>query len=244
MRIALLSDIHGNLVALEAVLARLQGESVDAYVHLGDAASFGPQPVEVLERLHALGARNVMGNTDAWLLDPQPRPIRDSDTPRLNHIDLWCCERLGPEHKDFVRSFEPLVELALDGDKTLLCYHGSPRSNREFIRAATPELEVEAMLAGRHAAVMAGGHTHEQMLRRFRSTLLVNAGSVGQACEWGHNTGRRHYPWAEYAIVTAAGGSFEVEFARVGFDVDAACRIAHERHMPHADWWSDLWYRE
>lgn len=244
MRVALLADIHANVTALEAVVQRLEPEGIDLYVSLGDIASFGPEPREVLERLRSLETRNVMGNTDAWLLDPRPQPIRDADTPRQNHIELWCAERLVPEDKAFVRTFERTVEIDLGEGATLLCYHGSPRSNRDFLRATTPDLEVEAMLAGRAATVMAGGHTHEQMLRRYKNVTLVNAGSVGQACEWGHATGRRHYPWAEYAVVDARGGVVSVELGRVAFDVEEVTRRAYERGMPHADWWAGLWHRE
>ena len=243
MRVALLADIHANLTALEAVLERLGTRDIDVFVNLGDTASFGPQPREVLDRLREMNIRNVMGNTDAWLLDPKPHAIRDADTPRQNHIELWAAGQLGAEHKDYVRTFERTIELTLDDGATLLCYHGSPRSNRDYLRATTPDLELEAMLAGRAATVMAGGHTHEQMLRRYKNVTLVNAGSVGQACEWGHATGRRHYPWAEYAIVESEDGDISVELGRIPFDVDKVSQTAHARNMPHADWWVALWHQ-
>ncbi|MDX9973599.1 MAG: metallophosphoesterase family protein [FCB group bacterium] len=241
MRVAMLSDIHANLTALEAVLDHLEPRDIDFFVSLGDTATFGPQPREVLDRLHEMNFRNVMGNTDAWLLDPKPQAIRDADTPRQNHIELWSADQLTAEHKDYVRTFERSIELDLGHGARLLCYHGSPRSNRDFLRATTPDLELEAMLAGRAATVMAGGHTHEQMLRRYKNVTLVNAGSVGQACEWGHATGRRHYPWAEYAIVESNNGDVSVQLGRIPFDVQQVSQTAHDRHMPHADWWVALW---
>lgn len=241
MRVALLADIHANLTALEAVLARLEPREIELYIGLGDMASFGPEPCEVLDRLRALEARNVMGNTDAWMLNPRPHAIKDADTPRQNHIELWSAEQLRPEDKDYIRTFEATVEVDLGHGAKLLCYHGSPRSHGDFLRATTPDLEVEAMLAGRYATVMAGGHTHEQMLRRYKNLTLVNAGSVGQACEWGHATGRCHYPWAEYAVVESRDGGVAVELGRAPFDVQAVNRQAHERGMPHADWWAGLW---
>lgn len=241
MRVALVADIHGNLVALDAVLERLANENIDVIVSLGDVASWGPQPAETLDRLREIGSLNVMGNTDEWVLDPKPHAIRDADTPRVNHIELWCIEHLTPDHKDFLRTFRRTVEIPLTGSMSMLCYHGSPRTPRDFLRATTPDLEVDAMLGGHAQAVMVGGHTHEQMLRRHRECILINAGSVGQASEWGHNTGRRHYPWAEYAVVTAENGAVEVELGRVPFDVAAVSQIAHDRCMPHATWWASLW---
>ncbi len=242
MRVALLSDIHGNLVALDAVLERLESERIDLYVCLGDVASFGPQPREVLDRLRLLGAENVLGNTDAWLLDPKPHAIRDADTPRVNHIELWCAERLTEEDREYLRTFRPLVALELDDDALLLCYHGSPRSNRDTLRPTTPDEEIEAMMAGHRADVLAGGHTHNQMLRRYREIMIVNPGSVGQAAERARDTGQVHWrPYAEYAILDCSDGCMGVELGRVPFDADAVIEAARDGGMPHVDWWAGFW---
>ena len=125
----------------------------------------------------------------------------------------------------------------------LLCYHGSPRSSQDFLLATTPEPEVIAMLGNHRATVMVGGHVHHPLLRQFGSTLLVNAGSVGQACEWGHASGRPRHPWAEYAVVSAEDGTIGVELGRVRLDPAELAESARERRMPHADWWAGLWDR-
>ena len=88
-RIALLSDVHGNLHALNAVLAQLSHEAIDGAVCLGDVAIFGPQPRETLARVHGLGIPVIMGNTDSWALDPSPHPMRDETSERINAIELW-----------------------------------------------------------------------------------------------------------------------------------------------------------
>ncbi len=179
MRIALISDIHGNLVALEAALAAIAEAGADQIVCLGDVAALGPQPREVIDSLRARGIPVVMGNTDAWLLDPQPHPYRDEDTQRVYEVESWCAQQLSATDLEFIRTFRPIVEIPLDTGASLLCFHGSPRSNTEIILSTTPPDELDGMLTGYNAALMAGGHTHTQMFRRHAQTALVNPGSVG-----------------------------------------------------------------
>src|SRR5258708_31692588 len=90
MRVALISDIHGNCVALEAVLADIERAGVDQVVCLGDVAATGPQPHAVIERLRATGCPVVMGNADVWLLNPQLSETEDEATRQIEEIDLWC----------------------------------------------------------------------------------------------------------------------------------------------------------
>jgi putative phosphoesterase len=242
MRVAIIADIHGNLVALDAVLAEIERERPDAVVCLGDVAATGPQPAEAVARLRALGCAAVMGNADAWLLDPRPYDTDDEDMRRIEAIDRWCAARLAPADLAYLRAFQPLVTLPLSGEASLLCFHGSPRSFDEIILATTPEAELEEMLGGYRAAVMAGGHTHIQLLRRHGETLLLNPGSVGlpfEQVDWGART--RNPPWAEYAIVGWAAGRLSVDLRRAPIDPGAVVRAALASGMPHAEWWAKDW---
>ena len=242
MRIAIIADLHANLVALEAALADIAALGADRIVCLGDVAATGPQPREVVERLRALGCATVMGNADAWLLDPPDDDPLEPDARRFAEIDRWCAAQLASDDLAFLRSFEPTVELELGDNGALLCFHGSPRSYDEIILATTPDEELEAMLEGRHAAVLAGGHTHAQMLRRFGEMLLINPGSVGLPYEHNPATGQsRNPPWAEYAVVEATAGRLRVELRRTPVDAQAIVRAALASGMPHAEWWAQDW---
>jgi predicted phosphodiesterase len=239
-----MSDLHGNLAALEAVLADLDAQGIDQLVCLGDVAAFGPQPQEVFARLRALGCPIVMGNTDAWLLNPRPHETRDQDSQRVTEVELWSARQLSSADLDFVRTFQPTVELPLGGGATLLCFHGSPRSNSDLITATTQDSELEGMLGGFQAAVMAGGHSHSQMLRRFGDTMLINPGSAGLPYERVRAMGRVcHPPWAEYAVVGSVGRSLSIEFRRTPLDVDALIQVALDSGMPHAEWWIQDWIK-
>jgi predicted phosphodiesterase len=242
MYIALISDIHGNLVALEAVLASIQASRIGQIVCLGDVATSGPQPREVIEKLRKMDIPIAMGNMDAWMLDPKPHAYRDEDTRRITEIELWGAEQLAPSDISFLRTFPPRIEVPLSSDVNLLCVHASPRSDSDQILATTPDDELERMLAGCRATVVAGGHTHTQMLRRFRETTVINPGSVGLPIERSSLTGEvRSPPWAEYAVVGLEDGKLRIEFRRVPFDVGALVQTARASGMPHAEWWISNW---
>lgn len=241
MRIALIADIHGNAVALEAALRHLEPLSCDEIICLGDVAGFGPQPRTCLRRLRDLGVPVVMGNADAELLGTPPA-IGPSDHPRMvQEIDAWCAEQLDEEDRDFVRSFETAIARALPHDRTLLCYHGSPISYDHVLRSTTPDDEVAQMLANASATLLAGGHTHEPMLRRHDDRLLVNPGSVGLPFERRAGGEVRNPAWAEYAVLHATAAALDVTLGRAPVEATEVVRAAERSGMPHAEAWAAGW---
>lgn len=241
MRLALIADIHGNLAALEAVLAAITRAGVEEIVCLGDVAATGPQPREVLARLQGLGCPVVMGNADAELFEPGAPPEPNTDQVRFADIDRWAAAQLSGGELDFVRSFQPTIAIQLEPDGELLCVHGSPRGFNDVITATTPDDEVAPMLGERPATIIAGGHTHFPMLRRFREKVLFNPGSVGLAYAQRRDGSFIVPAVAEYATLTVANGHREVAFHQVAYDQGATVRAMFEREMPHAEWWTADW---
>ncbi|HEY7417433.1 MAG TPA: metallophosphoesterase family protein, partial [Ktedonobacteraceae bacterium] len=233
MRIALISDIHGNLVALNTVLHELAQEPIDQIICLGDVAALGPQPHEVIDRLRALQCPVILGNTDAWLLT-SPVAVQ-SDTELLRVVTRWCAEQLSPVDKTYLQTFPPVLEVPLDEGRALLCYHGSPRSYDDVIAAITPDKKVKEMLAGFSAAVMVGGHTHIQMIRRYEDAHIVNVGSVGLA---GVNAGSPELPmnhevsWAEYGVLSVEHGRLSIDLRRTPLDMAAVLSAGTSSNMP------------
>ena len=239
MRLALVSDLHGNLPALEAVLAELNEAGIDALVCLGDIAA-GPDPRETIERLRTLDCPVVRGNWDTWLIDRIPE-LGGQAGPKLRDQGTWCAAQLGEGDKAFLAELSPRVELDLDG-VSVLCVHGSPRSLMEDIYATTPDARLAEMLDGDRPAVLAAGHTHVQLVRQHRSTLIVNPGSVGLPFHsWPPNGALRMSPWAEYAVLTVEDGRISTELRRVAYDVSDLVARARESEMPHREWWGDQW---
>ena len=230
MLVAVISDIHGNLTALEAVLSEIERDSPDRVVCLGDVASTGPQPGETIERLRDLDYPTVMGNTDAGLLRPMSAAKMSEGARRIQEIDRWCAGQLSLPDLDYLRGFGPTLEVSLKHGRALLCFHGSPRSFSDGILSTTPESDLEGMFRGRRATVMAGGHTHEQFVRQYEGMTILNPGSVGL-----------NPPWAEYAMISSETGGIKTELRRRAVSGDAVASAAINSGMPHAEWWAETW---
>jgi putative phosphoesterase len=228
MRVALISDLHGNEIALEAVLKQARQEAVDRIVCLGDVATLGPQPSAVIARLKDLGCACILGNHDEFLLDPELIG-RYTEAPIIVESVSWCRARLTSEELAFVRGFSRTAEIPLEHGANLLVFHGTPRSNMQDLLAHTPADAVDQMLTGARATVLAGGHTHIQMLRQHRGTLLVNPGSVGMPFkEFVAGRPPTVMAHAEYAIVASSPTGIGVTLRRVDLE-RAALRAAAQR---------------
>jgi predicted phosphodiesterase len=181
--VAALYDVHGNLPALEAVLADPLFADADAVVVGGDVAS-GPMPAAALDRLVRLDVpvRWVRGNADREVvdffdrgdLDPSVHPRGDP----ASRSDAFTAGRVTRAHRDLLAGFEEMVRL----DGALYC-HGSPRRDDEIITALTPTERLEPMLDGVQEALVVCGHTHHQFELRAGGRRVVNAGSVGMPYE-------------------------------------------------------------
>jgi predicted phosphodiesterase len=232
MRIALISDLHANQVALAAVLADIARVGVDQIICLGDVATLGPRPDFVLQTLRDLGCPCIEGNHDAFLLDPALIHNYTEAQVVVDAVD-WCRDRLSADDLAFLRGFQSTLEVDLGGGSTLLLFHGSPRSHMEDLLATTPPHELDDMLAGRSGTVAAGGHTHIQMLRQHRGMLLVNPGSVGLPFkEYVNGRTPTLLDGAEYATVDANQGGVSVTLRRVPLDKRALRAAVHPSDIP------------
>ena len=205
MKIAVISDIHGNCIALDAALADLQAQRAERIVCLGDAIQGGPQPAQVVSRLRELGCPVVMGNADAWLLtgvETGNEGIPPERMRKMQAIREWSLAQFSADEREFIRRFKPTV--AIDADpRRLLCFHGSPNSFDDVILPSTPEDEFRRYLVGHDALVFTGGHTHIQHIRRVGDGFYFNPGSVGFA--YSHEQDDKDFradAWAEYAVLT------------------------------------------
>ena len=191
---------------------------------LGDVAQGGPQPVECLELVREAGARTVMGNSDAFLLDA----AASSEKPTERHLMQreWTLGRLSEQHLSYLRSFEPTIELDLGGLR-LLCFHGTPADYDEIVLPTDPP----DAFNGTGADVLAGGHVHIQQLRRVGEAVYVNPGSIGAGYGSVEPEGFHLDPWASYAILEGRS----VEFHRVPFDLEELDAVTSASGLPMAD---------
>jgi len=221
VRIAVLSDVHGNLEALDAVLDDVAGQGVEATVALGDFLSGPSDPVGVADRLIELGLPSVRGNHDRYITDG-----REKDW----HIDALVRGLLDERQHRWLGSVP--ATLLLEGD-VFLC-HGTPRDdNTSFmdtmvgtIPTMHPRDYIEAEAAGFDHEVLLCGHTHvPRSLRLADGRLVVNPGSVGLPMEIGS-------PDARYAIIEKRRAGWNTELRAVAYDHAAAAKQALDKGYP------------
>ena len=221
MQIAALYDVHGNLPALEAVLADPRCAAADLVVSGGDVVA-GPMPAECVDRLEAEGdrVRFLMGNCDretVWTT---------TDDPGFAESLRWSAARLGEERLARIAAWPTTVELGVAGLGTVLFCHGTPSSDTAILTPATPDTDVAAVLAGVEAEVVVCGHTHVQYHRNVGEIRVVNAGSVGMPYEGS--------PDARWALV----GDDGVELVSTPYDAEAALELLSSTGCPALEWFS------
>jgi predicted phosphodiesterase len=227
VRIGLFSDTHGNAVAFDAFLDDLARRPVDRLVALGDMVQGGSQPVECVERLRALGCPVVMGNADWFVLTGEPGAEPVTEQQEANR--LWTLAQLSDADREFVRSFRPTVD-----EPPVLGFHGSPASFDEVILPLKEEDELRRHFAGSDARILAGGHVHQQFVRRLGSSLFLNPGSVGFSVDPEQpEDAIRFDPWAAWSVVEVDGNRLSVEFRRAPFDPAAVVAAIEASDLPH-----------
>lgn len=235
MRVALLSDIHGNLAALQAVVEDFGRRGVDAVINLGDSLSGPLLPRETAQFLMTQDWLHLAGNHERQVLNLRPGHGEASD--------IHARAQLGQAELDWIASLRPSHRYS---EEVFLC-HGTPSCDAEYflesvipgrLRIATPE-EISQRLGSVDAAVVACGHTHvPRMVRSARGQLLVNPGSVGMPAyeddQPVYHTVESGAPDARYAIVEKRRTGWHAELIAVPYDHPAMAALAGRNGRP--DW--------
>ncbi|MEV0644464.1 metallophosphoesterase family protein [Phytomonospora sp. NPDC050363] len=229
MTIAVLSDIHGVLPALDAVLAEPDVTAADHIVVTGDVAA-GPQPTEVLDRLAALGERVtcVRGNADRELADWHP----DTTTAYPDAISPWAAARLGEHHRAWMNSWPATVTLPVEGLGEVLFCHATPRDDTEMLLVDSRPGRYLDVLAGVSASVttIVCGHTHMPFVRLAANRTVVNPGAVGMP----------YGPPGAYWALLGPG----VTLRRTPLDADAVCaQVRAASSYRDVEAWTDEYLR-
>jgi putative phosphoesterase len=223
-RVAALYDIHGNLPALDAVLAELRADPPDAVVVGGDVAA-GPMPLEVLTRLRELPwpVHWLRGNADRAVVMgfDGTIPAELADHP-LYQGDAWAATFLSRADRDFLDALPPLLALPVEGFGDVLFCHGTARSDEERVTRVTSPERLARILEEAGADVVVAGHTHQQFDRSAGGRRMINAGSIGRPYE-----GRPGAYWLRL-------GS-DVRLVRTEYDTAAADADFHALGYPAAD---------
>jgi predicted phosphodiesterase len=229
MRVALLSDIHGNLIALEAVLALLALRGpFDEMVVAGDLVWAGPWPAEVVDRVRSLGCTVVQGNTDAFFRrDPEDTPPGKRENRFAEHLE-WMLAQLGHERAAYLANLPAAHSIQPDGADELLVVHANPFDlDRPILPTSTPS-DLDELLSPDGVepgwSALAFGHIHTPFRRRWRGRLLIDVASAGLPMDGDQR--------AVYAILTWDGSAWQGEHHRVPYDVPAVTRQMTTGGMP------------
>lgn len=224
MRIAIFSDIHGNMQALDAVLADIAVQSPDVIYCLGDLVGYGANPNDVTERIRREGFATVMGNYDdgvGFERDECGCAYReDAERERGQRSLEWTKARVTPENKAFLRSLAGELRFDADG-KRILLVHGSPRKMNEYLFEDRPLSSFQRLAAASNADLIVFGHTHKPYVKDVEGVTFLNVGSVGKP---------KDGDWrACYALVEDGA----IRFRRVDYDVTTAAAAIRATDLPH-----------
>lgn len=235
MRFALISDVHANLPALEAVLADIDTRPFDAVYHLGDLVGYAPWPNEIVELIASRGIPGVAGNYDSTVATSYKHcgcRYEDPVQEALSHVSYaWTLAHVSPETRRFLAGLPFRLDIRAGGGhqagEQLILVHGTPTLNTVYWTEERPaefSLDMARRAGARAGDAIAFGHTHRPWHREIEGIHFVNTGSVGRP---------KDGDWrASYAAVTMGTGSVEVEVHRVEYDLERAARAIRESELP------------
>lgn len=226
-RVAVITDIHGNLPALEAALSRIEELGIDAVHCGGDLVGYGPWPNEVCELISERGIPTIYGNYDhAIARDDEDCgcAYRDPHDRELGERSIaWTLEHTDQRAKDFMRGLPFDLRFEIGGRRVRLV-HGSPRKVNEYLFEDKPARTFGRIAAGADCDVLVFGHTHQPWIRDHGGVRFVNCGSVGKPKDGD--------PRGAFAVLEADGAGLSTRIERVAYDVEHVAREVPAAGLP------------
>jgi putative phosphoesterase len=226
-RVAIITDIHANLPALETALEAIDSSGVDAVYCGGDLVGYGPHPNEVCRLIEQRGIPTIYGNYDYAIardLEDCGCAYRDQHDRELGELSVaWTLKHTDQRSKDFMRGLP--FDLRFDlGEQRVRLVHGSPRKVNEYLFADKPARTFERIAAGADCDVLVFGHTHQPWVAEYGGVLFVNCGSVGKPKDGD--------PRAAFAVLQLDDGGVAADIERVEYDAAAVAREVEAVGLP------------
>lgn len=227
MKFAFISDIHGNAVALEAVLQDIEKQKVDEIVVLGDLCYRGPQPKESLELVRSLRSKVVKGNADEWVVRGVYKgEVPDEALEMMNKEREWTLSQLDDHDIAYLESLPHNLSFQAE-DKTIQVFHATPDSLFEIILPNSEDKVISEKMMKADGQVYVYGHIHNPFVRSIDGKMLMNTGSVGLPFDG--------LPKASYAIVEIQSGRIHTSIVRVDFNIEKVVNLYNETGYPNAE---------
>jgi putative phosphoesterase len=226
-RVAVVSDIHGNLPALQAALGEIEAGGIEDVYCGGDLIGYGPRPNEVCSLISERAIPTIYGNYD-WAIARDEEDCRcayvDSHDREIGQLSVhWTLEHTDSRSKEFMHELPFDLRFELGGKRVRLV-HGSPRKVNEYLFEDKPAKTFERIAAGSDCDVLVFGHTHKPWFREYGGVLFVNCGSVGKPKDGD--------PRAAFAVLSASDGEIEVEIPRIAYPAVAVAAEMRRAGLP------------
>lgn len=232
MRIAFISDIHGNANALEAVLADIKKKCVDKIYVLGDICYRGPEPQRSLDLVRGLNTEVIKGNADEWVVRGVNKgEVPDSALEIMNKERDWVCSQLDKESIDYLEALPTELKLEFEGFK-IHAFHATPESLFEVVLPQESEESLETKMMGEEANLYVYAHIHKPFIRYISGKVIMNIGSVGLPFDGMAKT--------SYGLVDFDGQYFETTIARVGYDINQTISKYENSNYPNKEMMTKL----
>lgn len=227
MNIAVISDIHGNVIALEAVLHDIMCREADLIFCLGDLVGYGAFPNEVIEVIRRNRIPTIMGNYDDGVGYDREEcgcAYKDPRMAELGRVSLaWTKTQVTSENKSYLQGLLHRLEFTLYNQQVLLV-HGSPRRLNEYLFEDRPDESLLRIMTAENATFLCCGHTHLPYVKNLNRRFLINPGSVGKPKDGD--------PRSAYALLTLETALVGAEIIRVEYDVGAAAKAIESAGLP------------
>ncbi|MFO7815144.1 MAG: metallophosphoesterase family protein [Halanaerobiales bacterium] len=234
MKIAIFSDIHGNISALEAVMEDIEYVGVDKTYCLGDLVGYGPYPNEVIELIKENEIETVMGNYDKGVgfnLDDCGCAYKTQEKKALGDRSLeWTKKEVTDQNKDFLKALQENIKFEVEGEKVLLV-HGSPRKINQYLFFNHPGRSIKRMMEDYDADIMVTGHTHLPYVKKINDKLLINEGSVGKQKPY-HQEQKSFSREAKYLILNLGKESVSTELRSIRYDYEKIAQDIKDSELP------------
>jgi predicted phosphodiesterase len=233
MKILLISDIHGNYPALEAVSSRFPPATFDHIINCGDSLVYGPFPNETLNWLQLHRAISILGNTDKKVIKLlQGKTLKKPSNPEKRIMYSVCAKQLSRENGAYLCSLPKKYTLQLPWNKTgndsqlhaIGIFHGSPARHHEFLFDTTEKSRFEELARHYPFRIIVTGHSHTPYYRQTGQTHFINPGSIGRMFDGD--------PSASCAVLTLSANSLKVDHFRIAYNIDNIIKELRKHLLP------------
>jgi putative phosphoesterase len=228
MKIAFISDIHGNAKALDQVLADIAKKHIDRIYVLGDLCYRGPEPKRSLDLIRSLNTDVIKGNADEWVV----RGVREGEVPikaleMMNRERDWTVSQLDPSDLDYLNELPMQLDLTIDG-VSISVFHATPESLFEVVPPDANDQVIQSkLMSAADSRIYIYGHIHKAYIRYLQGKVIINTGSVGLPFDG--------LAMASFAIVEITEGSIQTSIERVAVNLDQVVEQYKEVEYPNAE---------